>query len=163
MNDTDCIYISAKANTPFVSYGGTTATDAQVSGDMLRCTGAPSDGISVTAWRNATGNGNLAVTCAYTVSDGSVTDVDIAINSKSTIVWDDVVQDGCKNINGVQGLDLEATMTHEWGHGYGLAHVSESGHANLTMSERINGTCQSSERTLGNGDLLGMRTIYGTR
>jgi hypothetical protein len=56
--------------------------------------------------------------------------------------------------------DLEAVMTHERGHTFGLNHVSESGHGNLTMSTQINGPCQLTERTLGWGDVLGLDNKY---
>ena len=51
-------------------------------------------------------------------------------------------------------------MTHERGHTFGLNHVAESGHGNLTMSTIINGTCQASERTLGRGDVIGLDRKY---
>ncbi len=40
-------------------------------------------------------------------------------------------------------------MTHEWGHVFGLDRVPEDGNRNQTVSPVINGTCQSSERSLG--------------
>jgi hypothetical protein len=56
--------------------------------------------------------------------------------------------------------DLQSTVTHERGHTFGLGHVSESSHGNLTMSDRSNGPCQSSERSLGRGDVLGLGNKY---
>ena len=56
--------------------------------------------------------------------------------------------------------DLESILAHERGHTFGLGHVSESSHGNLTMSDTSNGPCQSSERSLGRGDVLGLGHKY---
>jgi len=55
---------------------------------------------------------------------------------------------------------IEAVATHERGHTFGLQHVGEDEHGNLTMSPSVNGTCQNSEATLGRGDVLGLRDRY---
>ena len=57
--------------------------------------------------------------------------------------------------------DFEGTVTHEWGHAYGLAHTG-SGHANLTM-QHILSPCSTYARTLGLGDWIGMNRMYGHR
>lgn len=56
-------------------------------------------------------------------------------------------------------FDVEAVMTHEWGHVFGLAHVSESGHQHMTMSPIV-GRCDGSQRSLGWGDVRGLRELY---
>ena len=55
---------------------------------------------------------------------------------------------------------MESTVTHERGHTFGLAHVSERRHGKLTMSSDSEGACQTSERTLGRGDVLGLARKY---
>lgn len=61
------------------------------------------------------------------------------------------------------GYDLEAAMTHEWGHGHGLGHALPDGeHRQQTMSRFIT-PCSTFQRTLGYGDYLGMWHIYGLR
>lgn len=56
--------------------------------------------------------------------------------------------------------DLESSVTHERGHTFGLGEASEGSHGNLTMSEDSNGTCQTSERSLGRGDAKGLNSKY---
>src|SRR5262249_41882715 len=58
-------------------------------------------------------------------------------------------------------LDLEGTVTHEWGHAYGLAHTGD-GHSNLPMQHLLM-PCSTYARTLGLGDWLGMKKMYGAR
>jgi hypothetical protein len=43
---------------------------------------------------------------------------------------------------------------------YGLDHVAESTHGNLTMSSAINGPCQNQESHLGWGDINGLNVHY---
>lgn len=54
---------------------------------------------------------------------------------------------------------VEAVLTHELGHTFGVGHVSEDEHGALTMSEVIR-ACQASEVTLGLGDILGLQSKY---
>ena len=58
-----------------------------------------------------------------------------------------------------EGWDLQAVATHEFGHAFGLGHVKEGLHANLTMAPYIL-PCQSSEARLGLGDVRGLRALY---
>jgi hypothetical protein len=57
--------------------------------------------------------------------------------------------------------DFEGTVTHEWGHAYGLGHTGD-GHSNLTMQHFLT-PCSTYARTLGLGDWLGMKKMYGAR
>ena len=55
---------------------------------------------------------------------------------------------------------MEALVTHEVGHAYGLGHVGEANHGRQTMSTFIDGLCENQEATLGRGDVLGLRDLY---
>lgn len=59
----------------------------------------------------------------------------------------------------VSRCDLQALVTHELGHYFGLRHVSESKHPLMTMSPLL-GPCTAAERTLGLGDMLGLESLY---
>lgn len=95
--------------------------------------------------------GVLAVTC-YWISNSHIVEADIQINSRER--WALSMSD-C-----VYELMLEATITHEAGHVFGLDHVGEGKHGRLTMSPFLNGPCQLSEATLGRGDILGLEALY---
>jgi hypothetical protein len=56
-------------------------------------------------------------------------------------------------------FSIEAVATHEFGHAFGLAHVSETYHPSLTMSTALR-PCQASESTLGLGDVRGLSALY---
>lgn len=64
-----------------------------------------------------------------------------------------VVRSNCSN-----KYDLRSVATHEAGHVFGLGHVG-SGHENLTMYTN-SFKCQTTARTLGKGDVLGLRKLY---
>ena len=81
---------------------------------------------------------------------------DIMIN-KAHFKW--TTRPRSRSCNGLK-YDVESTVAHERGHTFGLDHVSESAHGNLTMSDQSNGPCQLSERSLGRGDVLGLARKY---
>jgi len=98
------------------------------------------------------------VTCNWGIARPGYDDTvasDIKIN-KQGVRWTTSPRSGsCRGM-----WDLEGVMTHERGHTFGLGHVSETGHGNLTMSTTINGACQMAKRTLGRGDVLGLGGKY---
>jgi hypothetical protein len=130
-------------------YDGRTGLSADVTKDG-RCVG--NDGVSVASFGDLPKA--LAVTCTFFMN-GIVISSDLQINKADYRWTTNPGSRSCKHM-----WDLESVVTHERGHTLGLDHVPEYPHRNLTMSPVINGACQSSERTLGRGDVLGLRK-YG--
>ncbi|HJQ29249.1 MAG TPA: hypothetical protein VJ827_07890 [Rubrobacter sp.] len=101
--------------------------------------------------------GYMGNTCVWAwIEDGDdrINSADVRIN-KADYRWTARVTRSCRGKH-----DVESTMTHERGHTFGLGDVPESSHPNLTMSSRINGACQTSERSLGKGDAVGLNGKY---
>jgi hypothetical protein len=137
-----------------VKYGGQTGAATQV-GDLCGL----DDGRSVVAFGDLR-MGVPATSC--TIFKGrpnyyydEVISADIRIN-KADYRW--TTTPGARTCS--RDYDVQGVLTHEWGHVFGLGHVPEDGNRNLTMSPVINGTCQSSERSLGRGDVLGLDGKY---
>jgi hypothetical protein len=110
-----------------------------------------SDGKSVVAFGDLLST-YLALTCWWT-SGGHTIEADMKLNSFDYL-W--VVNIGGACIN---KWSVESVATHEFGHAFGLGHVSEASHAHLTMSPVIM-PCQSSEKSLGLGDVRGLEAQY---
>jgi hypothetical protein len=93
----------------------------------------------------------LALTCPWSYSDGEFAEVDIVLDNATP--W--ALSKDCSF-----QYYLEAVVTHEVGHAFGLDHVRQRKHAALTMSPR-GGLCDASDETLGLGDILGLEQLYG--
>jgi hypothetical protein len=95
--------------------------------------------------------GVLAVTCFWT-RGGKIVEADMMINNRESWAL------SLRHCN--SQVMLEATVTHEAGHVFGLDHVGERRHGRLTMSPYIDGLCENNEATLGLGDMLGLEALY---
>jgi len=107
---------------------------------------------------NVVGFGNLPTTLlgwtCYWYRGGRMVAADIMIDNGRSLSTK--VPDNCSNT-----WDFEGTVTHEWGHAYGLAHTGTR-HGNLTMHHLLK-PCSTYARTLGLGDWRGMKRLYGVR
>jgi hypothetical protein len=153
-SDNDCGLtdeVSATSN-----YGGSTGRRAEVDSLGNCASFFGTDGYNVVDFGKLPSD-RLGQTCTwYWPISNEVAEADTRLNKVSPIFWTVTpASPSCSN-----QYDVEGVATHEWGHVYGLAHVSEADHGNLTMSTQNNGPCQASERTLGLGDVLGLRAIY---
>lgn len=116
--------------------------------DRRACT---MDGVNVTDFGDLPA-GVLAVTCTR-ASGTRALESDMRLN-KDDYHWFVNKPDDCR-----RRYSIEAVTTHERGHTFGLADLSVENHGNLTMAGRI-GDCVEKARTLGKGDILGLRNKY---
>ena len=137
------------------------ADEVSASAHYLGSTTLPSDATStsgcgapsmqnVTEFAPIDGTNILAVTCVYTAGPNIVS---ASVRINTNVDWE--LHGKCTSAYGVL-----ATMTHEYGHAFGLAHVDETAHRNLTMSSAINSDCSNFEAHLGKGDVLALRSLY---
>jgi len=136
-------------------YQGGTNNSVNMPNGTNNCAGFDDrDGVSVASFGATAGN-FLAWACTWWVGDSGpdrIVESDIRYD-KSGTSW--VTSGPC-----TASYRLEAVATHEFGHSFGLDHVVEDGHENLTMSRNLNGTCQNSEASLGLGDVFGLEDLY---
>jgi hypothetical protein len=136
--------------TPASHYLGRTSKKPNITATGPTC--GTGNGLNVVAFGNLPGN-LLGWTCYWYIG--------------RHMVGTDMLLDNGPNLstklpgNCTNQWDFEGTVTHEWGHSYGLGHTGD-GHANLTMQHLLR-ACSPYARTLGLGDWLGMKKMYGAR
>jgi hypothetical protein len=137
---------------PPAIYAGPTERRANVTHDGMCFPESNTDGINVVSF-GPLPDDVVAVTCSY-VDGHDIWQSDVLLNDAPGIFTLDPAE-GC-----VDGYDLQAVMTHERGHSFGLAHVPERpGTDALTMSTAMD-RCDTTARTLAAGDVLGLALLY---
>jgi hypothetical protein len=128
-------------------YAGSTSISPNIGSDS---TCQNPDGRNVVGFGDLLGS-QLALTCWWFRGSTTV-EADMKVN-RHDFRWTTTTA-GCSDQYMVQ-----AVATHEFGHVFGLAHVSQSSHGNLTMSTSMF-ACDNSPSTLGLGDMLGLEARY---
>jgi hypothetical protein len=132
-------------------YEGRTTRAPNISATATTVTCGNADGVNVVGF-GALPSTTLAVACTWSVGKEAV-ESDLRFAAKRR--WFALgVPAGCSNMFGIQDVG-----THEFGHAFGLAHVSEAAHPNLTMSPRAR-PCTNADLSLGRGDVRGLRALY---
>ncbi|SED99083.1 hypothetical protein [Ruania alba] len=127
---------------------GSTSRDANISGSS--CTAR--DGRNVVDWGPHSGS-VYGVTCFWAYSSGEIVEFDLRMDSSDREYALDA--DSCSD-----QVVLIAGVMHEFGHATGMAHVTERGEGDLTMSPSTT-RCDDSAALLGYGDHLGIMDLYG--
>jgi hypothetical protein len=133
------------------TYQGRTTTGTNI--DSSNGCGA-SDGTSVASFGDLTSD-KIGYACWWYNGSNEMTAADIKLNKVEHGWWLPAYDPSCSS-----KFSVEAVATHEFGHAYGLDHVDEGTHGNLTMSSAINGPCQNQESQLGWGDINGLNIHY---
>ncbi len=93
----------------------------------------------------------LALTCWWS-SNGTTIEADVRLN-KASYGW-------VTSMSGCTGKWMvQAAATHEFGHAFGLGHVTSASDANMTMYPSIL-ACSNNQVSLGKGDILGLEAKY---
>lgn len=124
------------------------------------------DSVNEVAWGRVPA-GALAVANMRMVG-GKVAEADVVLNILIPWAWQECAQrDGAcgtasSDAGVLQRFDVQAVLTHEFGHWLGLAHLDQPGASELTMFATPN-PGERKQTTLALGDLRGIRAAYPCR
>ncbi|HEX5994783.1 MAG TPA: matrixin family metalloprotease [Jiangellales bacterium] len=137
-----------------LAYGGFTFDGADINSDGT-CNAR--DGKNVAAFGYSSSWTRLATACTWTswrYGPDYIIEGDIEFNNGSNRFFY-YLPSGCSD-----RYELQGVATHEFGHIFGLGHVSEQYYPRMTMSP-IATACSYSDKSLGRGDWQGLRKRYG--
>jgi hypothetical protein len=136
--------------------GGYSDRSADVTPEGQCVPDTNSDGISTVSF-GPLPEGSVAVSCSY-VDRGDIWQADVMLSDEPGLFTTSPAEPGCTD-----AYDVQAVVTHERGHSFGLGDVPESPTTDaLTMSGFV-GRCDASARTLTHSDLLALRLLYTPR
>lgn len=151
------------------AYAGTTTHESFVENSAGKLVCRDTDNINVvdagdlegTAWEGGAALGIACVKGLVHSGPDQITDVDIRLNTVDYDFTTTPRDASCRAGSSYKTwkFDVESVLTHEFGHGFGLDHVSESTYPKMTMSSAT-APCTKSARTLGKGDMLGLESLY---
>lgn len=135
------------------SYQGTTTYESDMSSS-----GTCTDRDEKSTWDAGDLDwGTVAQACWWAVPmpgmKNDLLEADVRFNTNDYNFTDNPGAASCNN-----QYDVRSVGTHEAGHVFGMGHVG-SGHSELTMYTD-SFTCTAKARSLGKGDVLGLRSIY---
>lgn len=166
--------ITTVPNAPSTLNNGTTTLNPQNGAGTCPAT---NDNSSVIGWKSV-GPETLANVCRWvnnTFSPPRLVNFDMAINPDfdwTTTLGTDFTTSDIKACGGPEVVedvslavrriyDLEAVVTHEFGHVYGLLHTAEPGPGSTQTMAPTTAACDANARTLGRGDVNGLIAVYG--
>lgn len=136
-------------------YGGNTNSGSGI--DHQGTCPAGGDKLYVTDFGNLPGS-MLARTCwrGVRTAEGwwEIVEADTKIRSAAAL-FTGAVPPSCSGSR----FSITAIMAHEAGHGFGMGHVDEAGHGDLTMSQ-VTPACSVAPYSLGLGDMRGLGLLY---
>lgn len=118
-----------------------------------------------TEWAALFGNDALSATLVTSrTDDGVILDADILLNAASyAFVAPELAEDPSQMPCGTASADLLSVLTHEVGHFIGFGHSSAP---DATMfggwDMPDDGVCETTKRSLADGDLAGVCTVYNS-
>ncbi|MDQ4142616.1 MAG: hypothetical protein M3198_02555, partial [Actinomycetota bacterium] len=140
-------YVGARAD-----YQGSTSRSAEIDSNANCDSYSSRDGYNVFDFGELPWS-YVGYACWWYVG-AELTESDVSLNSNRA--WSNNPGTECETYG---KFDIESVATHERGHTFGMGHVSETYHGNLTMSTEVD-ECDTRQRTLGLGDLLGLEVLY---